>query len=251
MQKLFEWIITPYALTLLFLVATAIANRKQKWPRRFAIVAVLIMYVGGHPQLNGNLAKFLEWQYFPQPIETIPAADVILPLGGGADLALWPNPHVQVNSHTNRYVYAALLYQAGKGERIIVSGRPNELEATTQVLQWMGVPEDAIVRGDPVQDTHGEALEIKQLQAELDFDSIILITSARHMPRAVATFAKQGVPVTPAPTAYATVDCSVTERCGTAVWDDWLLPDPRNFQAIAQTLREYAAWTYYWLRDWV
>ncbi len=251
MQQLLEWIITPYALTLLFLVATAIANRQQVWPRRFAIAAVLIMYVGGHPQVNGRLAQFLEWQYLPQPIEDIPAADVILPLGGGADLALWPNPHVQVNSHSNRYVYAALLYQAGKAERIIVSGRPNELKATTQILQWMGVPDDAILRGDPVQDTHGEALEVNALQSEFGFDSIILITSARHMPRAVATFAKQDVVVTPAPTAYAMVDCTVTERCNNVIWDDWLLPDPRNFTAIAQTLREYAAWTYYWLRGWV
>ncbi len=252
MQTFFEWLITPYALALLCVSAAAIANRKQGWPRRFTLLAVLFLYAGGHPQLNGQLAKYLEWQYLPQPIEAIEKADVILPLGGGADLALWPNPHVQVNSHSNRYIYAGLLYQAGKAEHILVSGRANELAAATEILLWMGVPPAAILQGNAVQDTHGEAIEVARLQNTLAFETIILVTSARHMPRAVATFTKQGVTVTPAPTVFDIVDCTVTDRCNSAArWDDWLLPDAGSLQRVGQTLREYAAWSYYWLRGWV
>ena len=62
-----------------------------------------------------------------------------------------------------------------------------------------GVPDQAIVIEDRSRTTYENAVETKRL---LGNASILLVTSALHMPRALSLARKQGLDATPAPCGY-------------------------------------------------
>ena len=97
-----------------------------------------------------TLVKSLEWRYLPLP--EMPAADVIVVLGGGTESPQYPRPMVEVNAAGDRVIYAAELYKQGKGSFILVSGgNIPTLDARTTtpaedmalLLDMLGVPADA------------------------------------------------------------------------------------------------------------
>jgi uncharacterized SAM-binding protein YcdF (DUF218 family) len=63
----------------------------------------------------------------------------------------------------------------------------------------MGVPDNAILIDDRARTTYENALGVKRV---LGGGSILLVTSASHMPRATGLFRKQGFTVTAAPCTY-------------------------------------------------
>ncbi len=95
----------------------------------------------------------------------------------------------------NRGWEALRLYNQIADSKIITSGyagRGSIAEAvkTANILYDLGIPkEDVIVHSSP-KDTKEEAIKIKQVLGEKRF---ILITSAYHMPRALALFKKEGL----------------------------------------------------------
>ena len=106
----------------------------------------------------------------------------------------------------NRGWEALRLYNQIPNSKIITSGYagrdsvPEAIE-TANILYNLGIPkEDVIVHSLP-KDTKEEAIEIKQVLGKKQF---ILITSAYHMPRALALFKKEGLNPIAAPTDIKT-----------------------------------------------
>jgi uncharacterized SAM-binding protein YcdF (DUF218 family) len=64
----------------------------------------------------------------------------------------------------------------------------------------LGIEEKDIVLEETAQDTRAEALQIKKLVKNDDF---ILVTTAAHMPRAMALFKKVDLNPIPAPIDYS------------------------------------------------
>ena len=60
-----------------------------------------------------------------------------------------------------------------------------------QLAQELGVPASAVLRNDQARTTAEEAQRINQLAAEQGWKQLILVTSAFHMPRALASFQHQ------------------------------------------------------------
>lgn len=206
------------------------------------------------------LVRSLEWQYLP-PAE-LPDADVIVLLGGGEEPEAAPQPLPGLNDAGDRLVYAASLYQQGAAPHILVSGgvvgvdgpalQPGA-EAMAALLEIMGVPDSAIWLEGRSRNTYENAVETKKLLEPSGINRIILVTSALHMPRSRAIFAKQGFDVTPAPTDY-----NVTQ----AEWDYYWTPDPSiqifNLFPTAETLdwtmramKEYIGIVVYRARGWL
>ena len=82
---------------------------------------------------------------------------------------------------------------------------------------------------------------------------IILVTSAAHMPRAVALFEHQGLEVIPAPTDYTVtvanwaqlVDGSLASKLIS------LVPNVENISLSTSTMKEYIGVWIYRLRGWL
>lgn len=83
-----------------------------------------------------------------------------------------------------------------------------------------------------------------ELMREYGFEKVLLVTSALHMPRALAVFQSQGIDVTLAPT-----DMLAVERDQITPMD--FLPDSEALQMTTVALREHPGLLYYRLRGWI
>ena len=66
-----------------------------------------------------------------------------------------------------------------------------EAVLSQQLAQELGVPASAVLLNEQARTTAEEALRIKQLASEKGWQQLILVTSAFHMPRALASFRRQ------------------------------------------------------------
>ena len=168
---------------------------------------VLVLYTCSITVVADRLIGSLESRYPPKPIAELPNAELIVVLGGGVELPIFPRVEVEFNDSGDRLHYATKLYNAGKAPKILLSGgnvviqpsmKPNATYSATLLTEW-GVPASAIIIEGKSRNTQENAIETLALLEGRD-PRIILVTSAFHMRRSVAWFENQGFTVLPAPT---------------------------------------------------
>lgn len=192
----------------------------------------------------------LEALYPPFEPGNAPKAGAMVVLGGNTagGRANWFEPYDKTTAST-RAAVAARLYLAGEAPHIIVSGAAydgisSEAETMAATLRAEGVPERAIVLEKNSHTTYENAKFSARILNELGINEIILVTSALHMPRSVATFARQGLDVTPAAAPRQIISPKKSEF---SVW----LPNQRALDASRSIIKEYMGLLVYWLRGWV
>jgi uncharacterized SAM-binding protein YcdF (DUF218 family) len=82
----------------------------------------------------------------------------------------------------------------------------SEAELMRQLLIEWGIPENVIRIAGQSRNTYENVLEAVELRRVTHFHSALLITSATHMPRAMAVFKHAGLPVTASTVHIAVVD---------------------------------------------
>ena len=100
----------------------------------------------------------------------------------------------------------------------------------------LGVPSESIITEDNARTTYENAARTKDLLGNRT--SIILVTSATHMPRAAALFRAQGFDVLPYPCGFHERD-RVTEGWDTITIFD-VLPATWAFREISEAIEELA-----------
>jgi uncharacterized SAM-binding protein YcdF (DUF218 family) len=69
-------------------------------------------------------------------------------------------------------------------------------------LVSLGVPPDAVQVEDHSRSTYENARQTAQLLEQQKLQQVLLVTSALHLPRALATFRAAGIDALPAPTDF-------------------------------------------------
>jgi uncharacterized SAM-binding protein YcdF (DUF218 family) len=196
------------------------------------------------PWVAWALAMPLESRHPPVPAAASPAADAVLVLGGAMQAARPPGqPHLGFGSAADRVWHAAALYRAGKARWVMAIGgnRPGyedvapEAEAMAEVLRALGVPASALRLEGRSRNTRENAANSVALVRQVGAKRVLLVTSALHMPRALAVFqgvfAGSGVTIIPAATdAEALGD----EPRGWAAW----LPDAKSLEWSTRSVKE-------------
>jgi uncharacterized SAM-binding protein YcdF (DUF218 family) len=149
----------------------------------------------------------LEDTYRPKALSVSAEADAILVLGGATRGDTHFSSLGDMNQQADRLLHAVRLFQAGKAPVIVLSGgaRPGarpEAQLMQEILQVMGVPEEAIVTEEASRDTYENALYSRTVLSRRGIERVLLVTSAFHMRRAEAVFRAQGFDVIPSPTDY-------------------------------------------------
>ena len=128
-----------------------------------------------------------------------------------------------------------------------------EANTMADLLANMGVPRDALILETRSRNTYENAVEVKQMLTALDAARVGLVTSAMHMPRSVAIFAKQGIDVVPLPTDYRVTyaDWNYYTQANLAVQFYNLAPTAGNLDKLSDALKEYLGIAVYWLRGWL
>jgi len=152
----------------------------------------------------------LESTYQPRVVDLYEPADLIVVLGGTQ--APLRAPRVEAEEVNGaRLQMAVRLYRAGKARKIVVSGGPYriqgerfraEAEDMRDVLVGLGVPFSAILMEPNSRNTFENAAFTAKLLKERGESKVLLVTSALHMPRAMALFQKQGVEAAAAPCSF-------------------------------------------------
>jgi len=123
----------------------------------------------------------------------------------------------------------------------------------SRLLQEWGVPSQSILVDEQPLNTRENALFTYSVLSLRNMPHILLVTSAIHMPRAVAAFRKVRLEVTPAPADFRT---GWGQGGGGGVvrrFSDWVTrfaPDARFLHLSDTALREWIGLRIYRLRGW-
>lgn len=252
--KLFSYFLYPLTWVVLLLTLSVIAVwwHKQRLAKFTATSALVLLSVISIPVTSQWLTYQLESQYPEQPIDSIQPADVILVLGGGIHGSAPPwRLAPDLNDAADRVVYAAQLYHASKAKQILVSGgtlswkgiQQSEASAMKALLVQLGVPAFVIIEEDQSQSTYENMLNSRVLLSTHSVQSLLLVTSAAHMPRSMATAAKNL-------DAQLTVSAAPTDIRVVAIGSDLLdfLPQASGLAMFTEAWHEWVGWLVYRLK---
>ena len=112
------------------------------------------------------------------------------------------------------------------------------------LLEEWGVPRSSIISEAASRNTYENAVLSKEVLAEHGLQRVLLVTSALHMPRALATFKSAGIDTVPAAT-----DFTVTYKDQRTVID--FLPDAEALSRTTYAIKETIGYVYYWWKGWI
>jgi uncharacterized SAM-binding protein YcdF (DUF218 family) len=246
------------AACLLLVIALGLWWIKSKLTPAFISAALIILFLSGNTWVSNWLAQSLEWQYIPKG--ELPTADAIVVLGGGIRSQAYPRPDVDFSEAGDRVWYGASLYRAGKAPKIIVSGGriiwkgggSPESEDLTKLLVTMGVPKvDIIPEGDSMN-TRDNGVYVQKILKANNFKTILLVTSAMHMPRSMAIFKHLGIKAIAAPTDYRVSQLELDEpNLQTESVILSLMPNEERLSVTTQAMCEYIGMWVYKVKDWL
>lgn len=192
-------------------------TKKQKTGKVVLTIGILLLAVLSYDPFADLLLEPLEKKYPPYEvadsaetpsIKQQPVIKYVVVLGGGH----MTDPEVPATSRISasslfRLTEGIRIYRKNPGSKLLLSGGgtfdplPESLTAAN-VAASLGVPKNDIILESSSKDTKDQARLIKKTVLNHPF---ILVTSASHMPRAMALFNNLGMKPIPAPTQHLAI----------------------------------------------
>ncbi len=215
LKKFISWFLEPTNVCLL-LIATGIillwTKRYLHLGRRVLTAGLVILAIFSNGAVSRWTALSLEQRY--KPIPELPA-DAPIPAtlesaryisvlgGGGADTAGLSANNQLSQAALSRLIEGVRLMKALPQVKLIVSGSGNRGASNAEIMKQaavaLGVESTRVIQFDSPRDTMDEAESIKTV---VGTDPFIVVTSAIHLPRAVALLRHLGLNPIPAPADF-------------------------------------------------
>jgi len=232
-------------------IGGGLAMWRRRWGLPVVAAGLLIVWGPATPVVADWLQRTLEDRFPPRRVAAAPTADAIVTLGGAIGAPVPPRKYPDLSGAADRVWHAARLYRAGKAPLIVASGgtlpwrdqRFREADAMQALLTSWNVPADSVLRESASANTYENAVNTADILEERDLDRVLLVTSALHMRRALATFRSAGVTAVPAPTDYRVVDDPGS------LLD--LVPSAGALARSTAAIREYVGYLVYDWRGWI
>jgi uncharacterized SAM-binding protein YcdF (DUF218 family) len=240
LSKILEFVLLPIT-WILILLMIGVFGLSKGWGRRYITASLVMMVFFSNPFfINEALDLWEIPAYNPDRIEE--PFDVAILLGGSMRYYNDVLERPVYSQSVDRLLQTIDLYKRGKIKKILLSGgsgrvqHPHEKEAPIikEVLLNAGIPEGDIILETASRNTRENALYSAQIiQKNMPGSGVLLITSAWHMRRSMACFAKVGMDVVPFP---------VDERSGDGTYtpDRLLIPASANMTRWAMLIHEWA-----------
>lgn len=229
------------------------------WRRRWRAVAVpalawLILTALTCTPLASLLIASLENTHPRVSLSDLPATDVIVCLGGGAEPSPSEPSGVHLKSAADRLTTAMALLAQQKAPLLVLGGggyadkqggRLSEADRVADMLRSLTNTTQPILSLGICADTRDEAVKVAALAQEKGWKQILLVTSASHMPRAAGTFQKAGLSIVAVPCNYL----STVNRVGALHW--FHLPHPEGLSVFEAWLHEMLGTWFYRSKGWL
>ena len=257
LYKFVKYGLYPLTWVVLLLSAAAVlalfpfSPKRLRWVRLLIMSSLLLLVTLSSPLVATQLIGSLEAWHRPPQLTPSDRFDAIVVLGGGVDEKGSLRPTTEpTSSSRNRTTCGVDLYQKGYAPTLVLTGGDASVFGTgskeaVEMKRWavrLGVPESATMVDTEARNTYENATGTKRLFGPA---SILLVSSASHLPWAVPVFIKQGFRVTPAPCGYVSRDLPRES------WDDMdpfdFLPNDTALHDTREGLAEVAGMVIYWL----
>ena len=240
LQKLLPYLFYP--ITLVYVLLILAWFKKTKWPILIAFVTLIITSL---PMTAYILTSTLENGQTRLESQDVASADTIVVLSGFLSRINTKQGSMLEWGNASRFFSGIELFKLHKANTIIFTNEKlpwmQVTQSTGQFLSnyamQLGIKNENILITRDVNTTEDEAKAVKELANKHNIKSVILITSAFHMPRAQLQFEKQGFRVTPYPVDFLVNSDALTPMD--------FLPSASAFAMTEFTIREYLARTYY------
>lgn len=219
LKKVVGFWLMPLPFSLLLIVTGAALLRFTRWKRAGRALAVgggLWLVVCSNSGVGTWLVRGLEIEFPPQPAlvteATLPPnltrCEFVAVLGGGHSyIPDWPANNQLSSSALSRIVEGVRLVREMPHARLIVSGPVDEHDAgpaharmLADVAVSLGVPRERIIEITSARDTEQEAAGIRKIAGA---SPVAVVTSAWHLPRAMALCRRQQIDALACPADYA------------------------------------------------
>jgi uncharacterized SAM-binding protein YcdF (DUF218 family) len=242
--KLLPVLVMPLGLAIVLVLVSLV--RRRRGP---AVAAVILLWLSSTPLVSNTLMRATEGGILPRRVADVPPAAAIVVLSG---MVSWPPAATDVpewGGAVERYLAGVALVRADKAPALVFTGgwRPGhsggESEGDVLVARATadGVPRARIRLTGWVETTSQEARAVAALLPStgpaMRARSIILVTSAYHMRRAVVLFERAGLTVDPFP-----VDFQVAG--GAPTWLD-AIPAGSALANTERAIREWYGYAFY------
>lgn len=248
-SKIAGFVVLPSNFSILIAALGVIltATRWRVWGRRMAAAGIGLLLLFGFSPL-GDAALLLLSERYPPWQASGADPDGILVLGGAISPEVAAARGVpELNAAAERMTAAVELARRFPKARLVFSGGNNSLidqdisEAAFARQLWIGLGVEAarITLEERSRSTAENAALSKALIAPKPGERWLLVTSAYHMPRAMATFARFAFPVEAYPVDWRTRG-----------WNDALIPFQSLSQGLSRTdtaAHEWIGLLAYWL----
>ena len=175
--------------------STTLTSRMTlRWRRvgqMFFCLAAIASWIAATPLFANWVNWRLESKFPPVSVETLPQSDVVVVLGGvgGEPIRGAPLPP--------RLMRTLRIYNAGKAPLIVISAADvSEAQLNAdRLVESGGAPRSVLILETASRNTRENAVHVATLFKQHDWRTGLLVTSAAHMPRALAAFRKAGLSV--------------------------------------------------------
>ena len=212
--KLLAFLTQPLAWVALLMLATVLCVRRYpQFSQRLGWLAISLLLVLGWEPLPDAMIRRLEAQYPALP----PTADLqayagVVVLGGALESGyVWTNPgQSALNDAAERMTEVLPMLRRQPGLRVLFTGGEGELfgsdlseaRRAEQFFTSQGIPPQQLLYESASRTTFENALLSKTVHGVNPARPWLLMTSAWHMPRAMASFSKTGWNVTACPVDF-------------------------------------------------
>ena len=197
-NKILPIIVSPLGFIIVLLFWGII--KKKILPMLTALTILILLSL---PLVSGHLTKFLEQDYPPLSPSEITAADTVVVLSGMVrTIKQTDGFKYEFTDAVDRIFAGIQILNLNKAKKIILTQGKlpwslglSEGEFLADFIQSQGIDPRKILLTEIVQNTNDEAVAVSKMLPKNS--TIILVTSAFHMPRAETVFRNQSLNVIP------------------------------------------------------
>ena len=258
-KKMLSQFLYPLPVSILFLIAglaLLLFTRKQTLGKSCCAIGLLVLLGFSYSSISAPLTSHLEYSFTPlltSQSKTIPAQlskiqwIAVLSHSFLSAPALPPTSQLHVVSLA-RTVEAIRLHRQLPHSKLLLSGGPSNQRTShgavmAAAAQELGVKPENIKVTERAFDTRQEALIFHTILGDQPF---ILVTSASHLPRAMALFQKLGMQPLASPADY---DVKVVDKRALTLFD--FFPNAWQLLRSTKAIHEYAGLLWAKLRGYI